>query len=259
MAGTVVRAVPATGGKSRNEFGSVAGFRGVQEPSIRHAAWIARCLGRGELAPLGTEDVAEFAARIGEDFYLSGTTIFTMGQTPARVHIVRRGTVELSRNLNGRRVVLQILRPGDVLGDVPVFVRMTEPYDAVALQDSLILSIDSLTLHRLLEERPRLMWRWLVSVSERMAMAQTRLVELLADGLEAQVASVLVRQAESGVVHLRQDVLAKLLGHRRTSINRVLKQLEAEQLVRVRYRQIDILDEGGLVKVAGLDDGEVRT
>lgn len=135
---------------------------------------------------------------------------------------------------------------------------MTEPYDALALEESLILSIDSLTLHRLLEEWPRLTWRWLVSVSERMAMTQTRLVELLADGLEAQVASVLVRQAENGVVRLRQDVLAKLLGHRRSSINRALKQLEAEGLVRLRYRQIDILNEAGLVSVAGLDDGELR-
>jgi len=231
----------------------------VQEPSIRHAAWIARCLGRGELAPIGTGDVTELAALVGEDYYPAGTTIFRMGQTPARVHIIRRGTVELSRSLKGRRVVLQILRPGDVLGDVPVFVRMTEPYDAKALEDSLILSIDSLTLHRLLEERPRLTWRWLVSVSERMATAQTRLVELLADGLEAQVASVLVRLAEDGVVHLRQDVLAELLGRRRPSINRVLKRLEAEKLVRVRYRQIDILDEGGLVSIAGLDNGEPPT
>lgn len=225
----------------------------MEEPSIRHAAWIARCLGRGELAPLGTDDIAELAAVLGEDRYPAGTTIFTMGQTPARVHIIRRGAVELSRELRGRRVVLQILRPGDVLGDVPLFIRMTEPFDAVALDDSLILSIDSLTLRRLLEERPRLSWRWLVSVSERMAVTQARLVELLAGGLEAQVASVLVRQAEDGVVHLRQNVLAELVGGRRPSVNRVLKHLEAQQLLRLRYGSIEILDEAGLAVAAGLD------
>ena len=88
-----------------------------------------------------------------------------------------------------------------------------------------------------------------------MAMIHNRLVELLAGGLETQVASVLVRQAEHGVVNLRQGVLAELLGHRRTSINRVLKRLEAEKLVRVRYRQVEILDRGGLALVAGLDHG----
>jgi CRP-like cAMP-binding protein len=95
-----------------------------------------------------------------------------MGEAPVRVHIIRSGAVELSRQLRGRRVVLQILRPGDVLGDIPLFVRMTEPFDAVALEDSIILSIDSVTLYRLLEKRPRLAWRWLQSVSNRMASVQ---------------------------------------------------------------------------------------
>jgi CRP-like cAMP-binding protein len=223
----------------------------MKEPSIRHAAWIARCLGRGELAPLAPDDIVDLADLLGEDHYAAGTTLFRMGQAPARVHIVRSGAVELSRELKGRRVVLMILRPGDVLGDVPLFMRMTEPFDAVALEDSVILSVDSPTLHRLLEQRPRLAWRWLLSVAARMATAQTRLVELLAGGLEAQIASVLVNQAEHGVVHLSQGVLAELVGGRRTSVNRVLKHLEAQKLLRLRYGQVDILDEAGLAMTAG--------
>jgi CRP-like cAMP-binding protein len=96
------------------------------------------------------------------------------------VHIIRSGAIELFCDLGGRRGAVEILRPGDVAGDVPLFLQMSEPFDAVALEDSLILSIDSLTLHRLLEERPRLAWQWLLSVSARMASAQARLVELLA-------------------------------------------------------------------------------
>jgi hypothetical protein len=38
-----------------------------------------------------------------------------------------------------------------------------------------------------------------------------------------------------------------------TSINRVLKHLEAEGLVRVSYGQVEILDEAGLSKAAGLE------
>jgi CRP-like cAMP-binding protein len=225
----------------------------MEEPSIRHAAWIARCLGRGEFAPLGAEDVAELAANLGEDHYAAGATLFWTGEAPARVHIVRDGAVELSRTMKGHRVILQILRPGDVIGDVPLFLRMAEPLDAVALEDSLVLSIDSLTLHHLLERRPQLAWRWLLSVSARMADAQGRLVELLAGSLEAQVASVLVRQAEHGVVHLNQAVLAELVGGRRTSVNRVLKRLETQALVRRRYGQIEVLNEAGLIRAAGAD------
>jgi CRP-like cAMP-binding protein len=93
----------------------------------------------------------------------------------------------------------------------------------------------------------------MTSISGRLESYQSRLMELLAGGLEAQIASVLVRRAEHGVVNLSQSSLAELVGGRRTSVNRVLKRLEEQDLVRVRYGQVEILDEAGLAKAAGLD------
>jgi len=220
---------------------------------MSHAEWIADWLGPGELAPVDADDVNELAALLREDHYPAGAAVFRMGQAPTRVHIVRRGAIELSRNLKDRRIVLQILRPGDVLGDVSLFLRMQVPWDAVALEDSLILSVDSLGLHRLLKQRPNLAWRWLHSVSGRVAGFWFRVVELLAGGLEAQVASVLVRRADGGIVNLSQSSLAELVGHTRTSVNRVLKRLEADGLVQVRYAQVEILDEARLAKTAGME------
>jgi CRP-like cAMP-binding protein len=219
----------------------------------RQAEWIAQFFGRPELAPLRFDDIEELVALMREDRYLAGMPVFRMGEAPSRVGIVRSGAVELSRNLNGRRVVIQILRPGDAVGDVGLFLRMTAPYDGVALEDSVVLTFDSVSLHRLLEQRPRLAWRWLVSVSGRMVSYQDRLMELLAGGLEAQIASVLVRRAERGLVKLSQSSLAELVGGRRTSVNRVLKHLEEQKLLRLRYAQIEILDETALAIIAGLE------
>ena len=117
----------------------------------------------------------------------------------------------------------------------------------------MIYSFDSVSLYHLLEQRPRLAWAWLHSVSARVAGFWVRVVELLAGGLEAQVASVLVGRAEDGVLQLSQGNLAELVGHPRTSINRVLKQLEAQGLVRVSYGQVEIVDEAGLAEVGGLE------
>jgi CRP/FNR family transcriptional regulator, cAMP and macrophage regulator len=224
-----------------------------QRPSEEQAEWVAQFLGRPELAPLGAEDVRAVADLLCEERYPAGTRVFRIGDAPSRVLIVRRGAIELSRVLNGRRVVFQIMRPGDVLGDVGVFLRKTAPYDGVALEGTVILSLDSVRFHRLLEERPHLAMRWMTSMSARLESYQSRLMELLAGGLEAQIASVLVRRAERGVVNLSQSSLAELVGGRRTSVNRVLKRLEEQDLVRVRYGQVEILDEAGLASAAGLD------
>jgi CRP/FNR family transcriptional regulator, cAMP and macrophage regulator len=218
----------------------------------RQAEWIAQCLGRPEFAPLAPEDIRELAVLLREERYPAGATVFKIGEPPTHILIVRRGAVELSRMLNGRRVVMQILRSGEVMGDVGLLLRKTAPFDGVALEDTVILSLDSVRFHRLLEQRPRLAWRWLILVSGRLESYQSRVMELLAGGLEAQIASVLVRRAERGVVNLSQSSLAELVGGRRTSVNRVLKRLEEQDLVRVRYGQVEILDEAGLAKAAGL-------
>ena len=79
-----------------------------------YASWIACCLGRGQRAPLGEGDVDKLVEEFGELHYAGGTFVFRRGDPPAKIHVVRTGTVELSRVVNGRRVALQILRPGDV-------------------------------------------------------------------------------------------------------------------------------------------------
>jgi CRP/FNR family transcriptional regulator, cAMP and macrophage regulator len=214
--------------------------------------WIAQRVGRPELAPLGPDDIEELAALLTEERYRAGETIFGVGEAPARIGIVRSGAVELSRTLNGRRVVVQILRPGDVVGDVGLLLRMTSPYDGVALEDTVILTVDSLQFHRLLEERPRLARRWMVSISSRLVSYHARVLELLAGSLEAQIASVLLGRVERGIVKLSQSNLAELVGGRRTSVNRVLKRLEEQRLIRVRYGHVEITDEIGLAEVAGL-------
>jgi CRP-like cAMP-binding protein len=219
----------------------------------RQAQWIAQHLGRPDLAPLDLDDIRELAALLSEEHFPAGATMFRIGDAPTRIGIVRKGAVELSRPLNGRRVVLQILRPGDVVGDLGVFLRLTAPYDGIALEDTVLLTVDSVRFHRLLDERPRLARRWMVSVSGRLMSYQSRLMELLAGGLEAQIASILVRRADRGVVNLSQSNLAELVGGRRTSVNRVLKRLEDQDLVRVRYGQVEITDATRLAKVAGLD------
>jgi CRP-like cAMP-binding protein len=207
------------------------------------ATWIACCLSRGKRAPLGEGDVDDLVDACGESLFAGGTFVFRSGDAAARIHVVRTGTVELSRVINGRRVALQILHPGDVFGDVPAFLGEPEPFDARAMEDCTILSLEASSLFDLLQTRPHVARRWIVSLAERMSGLQLRLGDLLAGGLEAQLASVLLREgSDDGEVNLTQDQLAEMLGAARTSIQRVLKHLEDEGLIALGYRHIEVVD-----------------
>lgn len=213
----------------------------------RYGAWLACCLSRGPTSPLGKGDLAMLAEEMGTESVAGGMFVFREGDEAARVHVVRTGAVELSRMLGGRRVTLQVLRPGDVFGDVPAFLGAPEPFDARAIEDSTLLSLDADGLFALLQTRPAIARRWFVSMAERMAGLQSRLIDLLAGGLEAQLASVLLRNADDGgEVKITQKDLGAMLGVQRSSVQRVLKDLESAGLIELGYRRITVADSGGL-------------
>lgn len=210
-------------------------------------AWLACCLSRGHDAPMSEADLDELAGEMGQQSYAGGMFVFREGDTAARVHVVRKGSIELSRVSNGRRVTLQVLRPGDVFGDVPALLGQCEPFDARAVVDSDVLSIDTESLFVLLQTRSQIARRWFISLAERMAGLQSRLMDLLAGGLESQIASVLLRECSDGEdVRLTQNQLAELLGVPRSSVQRVLKALAAAGLIRRHYRHIELVDRPGL-------------
>jgi CRP-like cAMP-binding protein len=226
---------------------------GVPVSMLRHAAWIARSLGRGDLFPFTPEDVAELAERIGFASYEPGTRLLAPGGPVEWIGLIEYGEVELSHRSGVRRMVLQILRDGDLLGDVPYFCRLPSPYTARTLTEVMLIRLEREDLEALLASHPMIAQRFLYSLASRLERMQRRLLQLTGGELRTQVASLLLDEAgaDSGPVGLPQATLAELLGARRPSVNRVLKELEAKGMIRLAYRRVDILDAGALTRVAG--------
>lgn len=73
---------------------------------------------------------------------------------------------------------------------------------------------------------------------------------LLGGSLTAQAARLLAEEAVDGRVPLPQRTLAAMLGVQRPSLNKVLKELERDGLVRVGYAAIEITDPVRLTRRA---------
>jgi CRP-like cAMP-binding protein len=224
--------------------------RAEEEARIRQAAWVARCVGRGESAPLRPEDVAALAGLLQVREFTPGQVAFKAGDPAAGVWIVREGRIELSVGSGSRRAVVALLRPGDVDGDIPLLLGMPMPYTGRALTDARCLYLGSGDFEQLLATRPPVGRRWLSSVAQRLAASQARVLGLLGGTLTAQAARLLAEEAEDGRVALPQRTLAAMLGVQRPSLNKVLKDLERDGLISIGYSAIDILDSGRLTRLA---------
>ncbi len=228
----------------------VAG-RGVSTEALREAAWVARCVGRAEVAPLGEEDVLALAGYLEHRQAARGSVVFKQGEPQAGVWVLRSGTIELTV-ANGRRpLVVQVLRPGDVEGDMALLLGRPPPYGAHALEDVVCLFVPADSFERLLVECPPVARRWLSSIAARLARSHMRIIELLGRPLTAQVAALLLDEATDGEVRFPQRTLAAMLGVHRQALNRVLKNFEDEGAVVLGYGVISLRDPLHLQTVAG--------
>lgn len=218
----------------------------MSEANVERARWLARSLGRGDLAPLAPTDVELLAGLTTERRVPAGGCLFYEDETPAQVHVVRAGSVELTRLVGGRKVGLQVLRAGDVFGDVPVLMQMAEPVSACALEDSVVLSMEPTHLWKLLETHPRIAKRWMISLAARLAKAQDRVSDLLAGPLDAQLASFLLHENQDGDVTLSQEQLARSVGATRSSVNQTLKRFESQGHIELGYRRVSVRDPDAL-------------
>ena len=217
---------------------------------IRQTAWVARCVGRGAAAPLGPGDITAMAHTLHARSFERDAVVFTAGMRPAGVWIVRAGPLELSVGSGHRRLVVHVLRPGDVDGDIPLLLDLPLPYTSRALDDASCLFLAGGDFDALLAARPQIARRWLSSIAQRLAASQDRVLSLLGRSLPEQVARLLLDEATDGFVHLPQRTLAAMLGVQRPSLNKVLKQFEDAQLIAIRYAEIELLDPAGLTRRA---------
>jgi Mn-dependent DtxR family transcriptional regulator len=81
--------------------------------------------------------------------------------------------------------------------------------------------------------------------------AERRILQLAGRDLKTQLATLLLDEERDGSVALPQESLASLLGVRRPSLNKVLKDLERAGSVKLSYGCVDIADRHGLERAAG--------
>lgn len=230
-------------------FGSTAPEPG--DDPLQHAAWVARCVGRGSVLTLGTVELESLADDLEPVEFGRGDAVFLAGRRPEAVWIVRSGSVGLFAGAAPDRVILSVLRPGDLDGDLGILMDMPSPYAGEALEDTVCLRFGAVEFDRLFTSHPALARRWLTAIAARLASSQQRLVDLLGAPLAQQVARVLLDEAVNDELPYSQATIAALLGARRPSVNKALKDLQHRRLIEVGYRTIEILDHAGLVAASG--------
>jgi CRP-like cAMP-binding protein len=190
--------------------------------------------------------------------FSDGQIIQSRGQYPANLLIVLSGGVRMfTIGLDGSSILTAVLGVGQQFNEVTFFSKTVCPHDAVAVEDTELLSLTQAQYESVSSKFPEIVQALLVSNVHRVH----QLVEALNDlrGLPKQVAlaRILLKNAlhvlkgsdqVRAELEITQEDIALFLGLSRPYINKIFGQLAEEGLIKVSYKKILVLDVTALQK-----------
>ncbi|MGH2685589.1 MAG: Crp/Fnr family transcriptional regulator [Actinomycetota bacterium] len=220
----------------------------------RDAAWLIRNLRPERSHPVGDAGLGALAYAIERQDLPEGQLLYKRGTTPRGIWALRSGSVQLSCRLRTTRSLVQMVRPGDIVGDVPILLNRRSLTTAHIREPATLLFVAGHTLRSILSTHADLCFLWMQNVAIRLEGARRRILQLLGEELTQSLARLILDEHVDGRLHLSQAALAQMLGVQRTSVNRALQVLRRRGVVELSYGGLSIKDRGGLEDLALLTE-----
>jgi len=203
------------------------------------------------LTPLSAEDRLALGPLCRMQGYQKGEVIFREGEPAHRIHFLYIGRAKIVKAAGERDVIIEIVGPGEPVGNVAVFQRRPFPATAVTLEPSSILSIPEDEFFRLLEVRPEITRALLAGLTARLMSVNKRMADMTGS-VEDRTARLFVTLAarlgteRNGVTFvplpLTRQEIADLVGTTIETCIRTMSRWQKEGFIRTEKDGFEIPD-----------------
>lgn len=180
-----------------------------------------------------------------------GRILCLSSQAPTSLVLVKTGRIKLSRlSEKGKELVLDILGPGEVFGEVGLVDEKPPQALAAAMEDSLVALIPGEVLKQCFERRPGFFMRLSHLMAARYQRLEDRLLDLAFESIATRLARLLLQLSrDHGIrdsrgtfipIILSQTTLGGLLGVSRESVNLTLSKLRERGVLSLENRHLII-------------------
>ena len=194
---------------------------------------------------LSMQELAGINSQLHCRTYAPESNIVLVEQPGEAVYIIVDGTVKVHvEQADGSDVILAILGPGEVVGEMSVVDSMTRSATAVTMEESHICWVDRATFWHWLEEMPTMMRNLVRILSRRIRLANAQIQSLATLDVYGRVARQLLafaneygRRTSNGdtviTLRLTQSDFADLIGATRVRVNQVLVDFRQHNYISV--------------------------
>lgn len=182
--------------------------------------------------------------------------LFRRGDRFDGIYVLLQGGLWISGlDISGAEIGLTVIEPGQWFGEIALFDKQDRTHDVVALKPSILLFLSANYLHVLTQEDPS-WWRLFGTLlTSKMRLVFQNLEDRSLPSASVRLARRLLLFYHSSEeveveIAIPQQQLGQLLSLSRQKTNQLLKQFEQEQIVRLAYGKIVVLDANALHDIA---------
>jgi CRP-like cAMP-binding protein len=99
--------------------------------------------------------------------YPKETMIFSESQPGQELYIIQKGSVKIAKIVNDNEVLLALLKPGDIFGEMSILEDKPRSASAIAHEDSVLLAVNKANFKRMVATQPQIITRLTQLLSER--------------------------------------------------------------------------------------------
>ncbi|MCL2878930.1 MAG: cyclic nucleotide-binding domain-containing protein [Treponema sp.] len=137
--------------------------------------------------------------------YAKDTMLFAEGEQGDELYIIQKGSVKISKIVDNNEVLLAVLKPGDIFGEMALLESKPRAASATAYEDCQVLAVNRANFERMIGGQPQIITRLTTLLSERIWFIYKQLANTLISDPLGRMYDALLIQLEKKQVNINSS------------------------------------------------------
>jgi len=166
---------------------------------------------KGEKAASAAEKFTKLAARIEQTkftandvnrTYRKNTMLFAEGEPGDELFIIQKGSIKITKIVDNKEVLLAMLNPGDILGEMALLEGKPRAASALAYEDCEVIAVNKANFELMIQNQPQLVAKITTLLADRIWLIYKQLANTLIENPLGRMYDALLIQLEKNRVAL---------------------------------------------------------